>query len=130
METLDRGTPRPILLVDDEPGLLDATRRRLEHALPGVDLLPFLDANEALRETENRLLGLAILDVDMPSMTGLELAEALHARWPELPILFLTGTTRESATEDLERLGVVGWLQKPVRGQVLIDAVRAHVLCD
>ncbi len=110
--------------------MLDATRRRLEHALPGVDLLPFLDANEALRETENRLLGLAILDVDMPSMTGLELAEALHARWPELPILFLTGTTRESATEDLERLGVVGWLQKPVRGQVLIDAVRAHVLCD
>ncbi len=124
---MDGGAPRPILLVDDEPGLLEATRKRLEHALPGVEFLVFLDGREALRETENRSLGLAILDIDMPSMSGFELAEALHARWPELPVLFLTGTTTERLPEDV---GAVAWLQKPVRGRVLIDAVNAHVLRD
>lgn len=127
---MDSGSPRPILLVDDEPGLLDATRMRLEHALPTVELLAFVDATEALRETEGRPLGLAILDVDMPSMSGFELADALHARWPDLPVLFLTGTAKENLTEDFERVGAVALFQKPVRGQVLIDAVKAHILCD
>ncbi|MGH1343998.1 MAG: response regulator [Nannocystales bacterium] len=130
MGTLDNGSARPILLVDDEPGLLDATRKRLEHALPEVELLPYLDPNEALRETEGRTLGLAILDVDMPSMSGLELAEALHARWPDLPVVFLTGTPREDVAEDLAHLRVVAWLQKPVRGQVLLDTVKSHMLAD
>ncbi|MBV1862268.1 MAG: response regulator [Nannocystaceae bacterium] len=130
MKTLDSGSPRPILLVDDEPGLLDATRRRLEQALPGVELLAFSDPVEALRETEHRSLGLAILDIDMPSMSGVQLAEALHVRSPDLPVVFLTGTARETVADDLERVGVVAWLQKPVQGKVLIDAVNTHILCD
>ena len=125
---MDSGTSRPILLVDDEPGLLDATRARLEHALPGIELLVFLDATEALRETQDRSLGLAILDVDMPSMSGFELATALHERTPDLPVVFLTGTAEERLPEELERVGAVAWLQKPVRGQVLIDMVKAHIL--
>jgi len=130
VKTLDTGTARPILLVDDEPGLLDATRTRLEHALPGVELLAFRDATEALRETRDRSLGLAILDVDMPAMSGFELAEALHDRAPDLPVVFLTGTAGERLPEELERVGAVAWLWKPVRGQVLIDAVKANILCD
>lgn len=130
MKSLDSGSPRPILLVDDEPGLLDATRARLEHALPGVELLAFLDATEALRDTQDRSLGVAILDVDMPSMSGLELAEALHDRTPDLPVVFVTGTAAEQLPEELERVGAVAWLRKPVRGQVLIDTVNAHILCD
>lgn len=124
------GSARPILLVDDEPALLEATRARLEHSLPTVEVLVFADGAEALRETEGRPLGLAILDVDMPSMSGFQLAAALHARSPELPVMFLTGTAKQCTPEDLERVGVVAWLQKPVRGQALIDAIKAHILCD
>jgi len=130
VDPLPSGSPRPILLVDDEPSLLDATRKRLEHALPGVEFLSFLDGTEALEETVGQALGLAILDVDMPAMSGFQLAERLHARCPDLPILFLTGTHREDVVDDLARVGAVGWFQKPVRGQVLIDAVRDHILCD
>ena len=118
------------MLVDDEPGLLDATRRRLELALPGVEILAFLDPNEALQETADRSLGLAVLDIDMPSMSGFQLAETLRARCPALPVLFVTGTPRENVVEDIERVGAVAWLQKPVGGQVLLEAVKAHVLCD
>lgn len=130
MKSWDSGSARPILLVDDEPTLLDATRSRLEHGLPGIELLAFRDANEALRATEGRALGLAILDVDMPPMSGFELAEKLHARSPDLPVLFLTGTAKESDPEELERVGAVAWFRKPVSGQVLIDAVKSHILCD
>ncbi len=128
MKTLDSGSPRPILLVDDEPSLLDATRKRLEHALPEVDFLAFCDANVALQETTGRSLGLAVLDVDMPVMSGFQLADALHARWPDLPVIFLTGSAKEPSAADLERAGAVAWLQKPVRGDVLVDTVRAHML--
>jgi FixJ family two-component response regulator len=117
-------------LVDDEPNVLDATRKRLEHALPGVEFLTWLDARQALRETEGRSLGLAVLDVDMPSMSGFELAEALHARTPDLPVVFLTGAAEEPPPDELRRVGAVAWLRKPVRGQVLIDAIEAHILRD
>ncbi len=128
MDSLDSASIRPILLVDDERALLDATRRRIEVALPQTKILAFVDGHAALAGTADEPLGLAILDVDMPTMSGLELAEALRARSPDLPILFLTGTAKANMANEYERVGAVAWLRKPVSGRILLDAVAAHAL--
>ncbi len=128
MATLDSAALRPIVLVDDEPELLEATRRRLEVALPEVDVYAFTDGRNALEALVGVSPGLAILDVDMPEYSGLELAEALRQRWSNLPVLFLTGTAKADVVPEFERVGAVGWLRKPVSGQVLLDSILEHAL--
>ena len=128
METLDSVPLWPLLLVDDEPLLLEATRQRISGALPGTTIFAFTDATDALAATQGAALGLAMLDVDMPGMSGLKLADRLRARSPELPILFLTGTAKDNLTAEFERVGAIAWLRKPVSGRVLIDTVLAHAL--
>lgn len=128
METLDSASLRPIVLVDDEPDLLEATRRRVEVALPEVEVHAFTDGRKALAALSDVSPGLAILDVDMPEFSGLELAEALRQRWSDLPVLFLTGTAKANVVPEFERVGAVGWLRKPVSGQVLLDSILEHAL--
>lgn len=128
MNPSDTASIRPILLVDDEPGLLEATRIRIERALPGVPIRSFVDGNIALAETEDLSPGLAILDVDMPAISGLDLAVQLRNRWPDLPVLFLTGTAKENMLSEFERVGAVAWFRKPVSGQTLLDAILEHAL--
>ena len=128
METLDSASLRPILLVDDEQQLLDATSARIARALPEVEILAFTDGESALSDTADRALGLAILDIDLPGMNGMQVAEALRKRSVELPILFLTGTSKDALADAYEQVGAVGWIQKPAVGQTLIDAITAHAL--
>ena len=128
MNTSDSAPSWPILLVDDEPLLLEATRQRLEGAFPGTPILTFTDGVNALAATQGKPLGLALLDVDMPRMSGIELAAELRARSPELPIAFLTGTARDKVADEVARVGAVAWLRKPVSGQVLVETVRRHAL--
>lgn len=114
-------------MVDDEPGLLDATRILIERGLPGVPIWSFGDGNDALAATADQPPALAVLDVDMPALSGLQLAEALRERWPHLPILFLTGTAKDNMLSEFERVGAVGWFRKPVSGRTLLDAIRKHL---
>lgn len=118
----------PLLLVDDDRLLLDATCHRIGGALPETTLLAFTRGADALAATEGKPLGLAILDIDMPGMSGLELASRLRARSPELPILFLTGTAKDNLTAEFERVGAVAWLRKPVSGQVLLQTISKYAL--
>ena len=128
METLDSASLRPIVLVDDEPDLLEATRRRIEVALPQVEVHAFTDGRSALEALTGVSLGLAILDVDMPEISGLQLAERLRDRWADLPVLFLTGTAKANVVPEFERVGAVAWLRKPVSGQVLVETILEHAL--
>ena len=125
---MDSASLRPILLVDDEPDLLDATRRRIEVALPEVTIHAFTNGREALSALAGQPVGLAILDVDMPDISGLQLAEKLREAWPDLPVLFLTGTAKANMVPEFERVGAVDWLRKPVSGQVLVDTIASHAL--
>ncbi len=100
----------------------------MEVALPEVEIHAFTDGRNALAALADVSPGLAILDVDMPELSGLELAEALRQRWSELPVLFLTGTAKANVVPEFERVGAVGWLRKPVSGQVLLDSILEHAL--
>jgi PAS domain S-box-containing protein len=84
------GGSETVLLAEDEPGLREATRallRRLGYRVHAAG-----DGPEAI-DLADRVGGVDLLvtDVVMPRMNGRELAAALHARWPSLPVLFLSG---------------------------------------
>jgi response regulator NasT len=114
--------PAPlVLLVDDDVlilGLLakalEAAGMRVHMAASGPQALALL-ADAALRPD------LAVLDITMPGMSGLELA----ARMDHVPYMFLSANTSEGVAEQAARAGAVGFLQKPIDPSQLLPAVRA-----
>jgi two-component system, LuxR family, response regulator FixJ len=67
--------------------------------------------------------GCLVLDVRMPSMSGLELQRTMQQRGIELPIIFITGHADVSLAVQAMKQGAVEFLEKPFRDQALLDAI-------
>ena len=79
-----------ILIVDDEPLILDLTSSMLEDL--GCEVLSADNGADALaRLAEDPRVGLLITDVQMPGMSGYELAAKARQRWPDLRIVVMSG---------------------------------------
>jgi PAS domain S-box-containing protein len=118
-----RGRER-ILLVDDEPDLLELGRQAL--APLGYQVATERSSEAALRALLDApgAFDLVITDMNMPRLTGLQLAEGLRPAYPDLPVLLITGFSRTVPPDRLETLGAVRLLPKPFSTGELAQAVR------
>jgi len=91
-----------ILVVDDEPALVDLARMTLEAG--GYEVLTALDGRQALElcADQKDRVDLLLTDMNMPRMNGAELACSVAALRPGLPVVFMTGD--HTATPRLEML--------------------------
>ena len=109
------------ICVDDEPLVLQLTLS-LFRDLPGFDEVEgFAGALEALDWLENHTPDVALLDIDMPGMNGLELAARIRDMHPDTAIIFLTGYS-EYALEAFQ-LHASGYLMKPINREKLAAEV-------
>jgi two-component system cell cycle sensor histidine kinase/response regulator CckA len=83
------GDGRTVLVVEHEPALMRAATRILTVA--GYQVLAASNGPEALVVLGDRRVDGLVTDVVMPDMTGPRLAELLHERWPDLPVVFMSG---------------------------------------
>ena len=96
--------PRRILVVDDDPLVADSVRRMLVFDGHHVELA--LGSEEALALFANHGFDLALVDYEMPLMKGDQLAAALKAMAPALPVVLFTGY-EEAVRETLAASGSV-----------------------
>jgi diguanylate cyclase (GGDEF)-like protein len=120
-------TDAPILVVDDDA----ATRALVAIALrrAGFDVLEAASGEAALGLIEGEAVGLVVLDLSMPGMSGIDVVRALRER-PQsatLPIILLTGKGDEYALVPSLGAGADDYLTKPVRLDELVARVRAHL---
>ena len=107
------GPARRVLVIDDDPDVLEATRDLL--ALDGVAVETAAGGAAALgRLRGGEPFDVVLCDLGMQPMNGWEVAAALHELRPALPIYLLTGWGREIAEDDPRRRLVRGILTKPV----------------
>jgi len=79
-----------VLAVDDDALVLMSTTAMIEDL--GHDVLEATSGREALETLDaGAVVDLVLTDQAMPGMTGVELAQAIHARWPGLPVVLATG---------------------------------------
>lgn len=118
-----RGVER-ILMVDDEQDLLDLGQKTLGHL--GYRVATEKDSEQALRmlAATPQAFDLAIVDVNMPRRTGLQLAEDLRLVRADMPIVLITGSGKAIAAERLQAIGAVKLLSKPFSMVELAHAVR------
>ncbi len=113
-----------ILLVDDEPDLLEFGRQalgplgyRLEaESLPEAALKRVLEAPG--------IFDLVITDMHMPRLSGLQLAAGVRSVRPDLPIILISGSGVVVPPERLESLGAIRLLSKPFSTDELVQVVR------
>lgn len=98
-----------ILLVDDDPGVLYMLRAVLEDR--GHETIPTSSGQEALGKLEGA--DLAITDLSMPGMDGLEVMKAIRARDERLPVILLTAHGSERVAVAAMKAGAYDYLTKP-----------------
>ncbi|GAA3236551.1 response regulator transcription factor [Nonomuraea helvata] len=113
MSTLSRpdGTPIRVLVVDDEPDLLEVLDRTL--CQEGWQVRAVASGSAAVQEAERFAPDAAILDIMLPDLNGLELMRRLRERAPELCVLFLTA--RDAVEDRIEGITAGGddYVTKP-----------------
>ena len=115
---------KKILVVDDEPSVLDYIHEVL--TLDGYASFPYSDASTALTLlASGASLDLAIVDLNMPDMNGLEFhAQIKHLR-PRLPCIVVTGQSSVESYLNAINSGVYEYLNKPFRSSELKAVVAA-----
>ena len=104
------GTVR-VLIVDDEPRLRDL----LADEIGDMGFLPTTarTAEEALRLLAEESFGIAVLDLQLPLMNGIDLFERIRQQWPAMQVIVLTGYGDLDVARQAIRLDVVDFLTKP-----------------
>jgi RNA polymerase sigma factor (sigma-70 family) len=120
---------KPVVhVVDDDDSLRKAVTRLLNAA--GYDVRAYSSAGEfALAIRDNRR-GCVLLDVRMPGPSGLDLQEALAREDEPLPVIFLTAHGDVPTSVRAMKAGAVDFLTKPIKRDVLLNAVRTALARD
>lgn len=119
---------RTVLIVDDDrevqrylTGLLEAQ---------GLRVICEKDGDWALKTFEQRRIDAVLLDILIPVMSGLEVAEAIraHPRGKDVAIVMVTGIYRGAAhrAEAIRRYGLLDYLDKPIEGARIVQMLKQH----
>jgi len=114
--------PEIIALVDDDRHILASVSMALE--AEGYDVHTYTDGSEALSSLSRQPVDLAVLDIKMPRMDGMELLHRLRQQ-TMLPVIFLTSKDEEVDEVLGFRMGADDYITKPFSQQLLIERIRA-----
>jgi DNA-binding response OmpR family regulator len=119
---------KPLVLVaDDDPDIRQLVRLRLERS--GYTVVSANDGAEALELLAGCDPAVAILDVAMPNLGGLEVTRALRERYSTTPVILLTARARDCDVREGAAAGADAYITKPFSPQELESRVRelSHV---
>ena len=111
-----------IALVDDDRNILTSVSIALESE--GFKVRTYSDGSEALRALTAQPVDLAVLDIKMPRMDGMELLQRLR-KTTAMPVIFLT--SKDDEVDELMglRMGADDYIKKPFSQKLLIERIRA-----
>ena len=114
-----------ILIADDHAFVREGTRRILEQE-PDLEVVAEAgDGEEAVKLACDLKPDVALLDVAMPRIDGIEATRRIKAQCPAVAVLVLSAYDDDQFIFGLLEAGAAGYLLKSVRGQEIVDAIRA-----
>ena len=114
-----------IALVDDDRNILTSVQMALE--AEGFEVRTYPDGEEALRGLTQRPVDLAVLDIKMPRLNGMELLQRLRQNnaTAQMPVIFLTSKDEEVDEIMGLRMGADDYITKPFSQRLLIERIRS-----
>ena len=119
------GAPTEIrlLLVDDEVGFLEVLTKRLGKR--GIAVTTASSGLEAIRLLRQNDFDVAVVDLKMADMDGIDVLNIFKKMAPELAVIILTGHGSEQAAREGIEKGAFDYLTKPCSLEALLDIIRA-----
>lgn len=129
---MSTSTPAPfpalrLLLVDDHTIVREGLKRILEATGEGWVITEESSGFQALERLRRASFDLAIIDLSMPGMSGLELIQRLHREFPQLPVLVLSMHAEEQYALRAFKSGAKGYVTKDSAAAELVHAVHKVV---
>ncbi len=114
--------PIRLLLVDDEESFVNVLLKRLTKR--NIHVTPALNGTEALQRMRHGDFDVAMLDLKMEGMDGIEVLKILRKMAPELPVIMLTGHGCQISAQDALANGAFDYLSKPYDFEDLLLKIR------
>jgi two-component system response regulator ChvI len=122
-QTPSPATAQTIVLVDDDRNILTSVQIALE--AEGFQVRTYPDGDEALRALTQKAADLAVFDIKMPRLNGMELLQRLRQSGVTMPVIFLTSKDEEVDEIMGLRMGADDYIKKPFSQRLLIERIRA-----
>jgi len=113
-----------VLLADDHSVVRDGLRRLVEGAGDMEVVAEAADGREAIRKTRESTPDVAVVDISMPGLDGLEVLRQLRLENPKLPVLVLTMHEEEQYVVRAIEAGAMGYITKRSAAEQLLAAIR------
>ena len=113
---------KKILVIDDS----ETIRQQVKHALAatGYEIIEAVDGVDGLEKLRAATdVAVALCDVNMPRMSGLDVIAEVHRSGPKVPFLMLTTEGQPSLIRRARESGAKGWIVKPFKPELLVAAV-------
>jgi two-component system response regulator PilR (NtrC family) len=123
--TKEMSKTNQILIVDDNPhmsSLLSDILDFFDYRAVGAR-----DGEEALKTLAEKSFDMVITDLRMPKMGGMDLLRALKTKFPQLPVVVITGFGTESSRSDAFAASADGFLPKPFKVEEIKELLKTHL---
>jgi DNA-binding response OmpR family regulator len=127
MDTEKQAEPGAIrlLLVDDEVGFTTVMAKRLSRR--GFDVTTAFSGSQGIRAMRGKYFDVAVLDLKMEDMDGIEVLKIFKKLDPDMPVIMLTGHGSEKSASEGMHYGASDYLTKPYEFEDLLEKIRQAV---
>jgi DNA-binding NtrC family response regulator len=114
-----------LLLVDDEVGFVNVLSKRIIRR--GIDVTTAFSGIEAIQVLRRQEFDVAVLDLKMEDMNGIEVLKIFKKMDPEMPVIMLTGHGSEKSAREGIEFGAFDYLTKPYEFEDLIQKIKEAI---
>ncbi|MBW2591326.1 MAG: response regulator, partial [Deltaproteobacteria bacterium] len=111
MEKDQKDNPIRLLLVDDEEGFVNVLTKRMTRR--NINVTVALSGTEGIQALRKQDFDVAVLDLKMEDMDGIEVLKIFKKMYPEMAVIMLTGHGSEQAAKEGMEYGAFDYLTKP-----------------
>lgn len=113
-----------ILVIDDEPQMVEILKVRLEAS--GYGVISSYDGLDAVEKARREKPDLILLDIMLPRMDGYRVCRTLKfdERYKDIPIIMFTARAHEKDKETAEEVGADAYMIKPFEPRMLLDKIK------
>ncbi len=114
---------RKILVVDDDQVLQLTLKRRMAEFDEQFQVIQAVDGFDALQKLEESAFSLVITDLLMPRMDGMSLISHIQKKYPDLPVIIISGVKRGDVPSIEQVDGIIAYLEKPIAVNKLLELI-------
>lgn len=115
---------RTIMLVDDDVSFLKNLKDGLEYSIKNIKLITHTNAEDAWKSLGETDVSLIIADLQLPGMSGFELANLVDRKYPAIPIILITAYGTPKLSSYARDIGAIKFFNKPIDLKEMIEEVK------